>query len=107
MWAKPGPAAMSAPMSGLPKANVEEVIGISRRSLRLDVRELDHLGPFFDIFGDELGKLARRVRWHRHNTEIGEPLLNVWVEDRRVGLFVERRNDLRRRAFRDAETNPG
>ena len=24
------------------------------RLLRLDARELDHLGPFFDIFGDEL-----------------------------------------------------
>src|SRR5262249_31507855 len=34
-------------------------------SLRLDARELNHLGPFFDIFGDELGELVRRVGGHR------------------------------------------
>src|SRR5947208_9123016 len=43
-------------------------------SLRPDTCELDHLGPFVDVFGDELGELVRRVRGHRHRAEIGEPL---------------------------------
>src|SRR5262245_45737242 len=77
------------------------------RSLRFDTRELDHLGPFLDIFGDELGKLVRRVRWHRHYAKISEPLLDVRIEHRRVGLLVECRDDFGRRPLRDAETNPG
>src|SRR5262245_19464246 len=76
-------------------------------SLRLDAGELDHLGPFVDIFGDELGELVRRVRRHRHNAEISESLPDVRIEHRRVGLLVERSGDFRRRAFRNAETNPG
>src|SRR5262249_37150616 len=75
-------------------------------SLRLDARELDHLGPFVDVFGDELGELVGRVRRHRHGAEIGEPLLDVRVEHRRVGLLVERRDDLARRAPWNAETDP-
>src|SRR2546425_12590157 len=47
------------------------------RSLRLDAGNLDHVGPFVDIFGDEPGELVRRVRRHRHGAEIGEPLLAV------------------------------
>src|SRR5712692_8252086 len=75
-------------------------------SLRLDARELDHLGPFVDIFGDELGELGRRARQNRYGAEISEPLLDVRVENRRVGLLVERRDDLRRRAPGDTETDP-
>ena len=62
-------------------------VGTCPRSLRLDARELDHLGPFVDVFGDELGELVRRVRRHRHGAEISEPLLDVRVEHRRVGLL--------------------
>ena len=60
-------------------------------TLRFDTRELDHLGPFLDIFGDELGELVRRIGWHRDDAEISEPLLDVRIEHRRVGLLVEPR----------------
>jgi hypothetical protein len=79
----------------------------SESLLRLDARELDHLGPFLDIFGDELRELVRRVRWHRHDAKSSEALLDVWIEHRRVGLLVECRDDFRRRALGSAETNPG
>src|SRR6516162_6324976 len=75
-------------------------------SLRLDACELDHLGPFVDIFADELGELVRGVRGHRYRAEIGEPLLDVRIEHRRVGLLVERRDDLGRCAHGNAETDP-
>ena len=81
-------------------------VGTCPGSLRLDARELDHPGPFVDVFGDELGELVRRVRRHRDCAEISEPLLDVRVEHRRVGLSVERRDDLRRCALGDAETDP-
>src|SRR5258708_19868127 len=73
------------------------------RSLRLDAGELDHLSPFVDISGDELGELVRRVRRHRQSAEISEPLLDARVKPRRVGLLVGRPHDLRRRALSDAE----
>jgi hypothetical protein len=76
------------------------------RSLRFYARELDHAGPFVDIFGNELGELVWRVRRHHHGAEISEPLLDVRVEHRRVGLLVERRDDLRRCTLGDAETDP-
>src|SRR5262249_6952348 len=57
-----------------------ELCALGLGSVRLDARELDPLGPFVDIFGDELGELVRRVRRHRHGAEIGEPLLDVRVE---------------------------
>src|SRR6266581_1070487 len=100
---RPGPDSRLAEIS--PNETLWNV-GTCPRSLRLDARELDHLGPFVDIFGDELGELVRRVRRYRHGAEIGEPLLDVRVEHRRVGLLVERRNDLRRRAPWNAETDP-
>src|SRR5262249_19263935 len=75
-------------------------------SVRLDTSELDHLGPFVDIFGNEFGELVWRVRRYHHGAEFSEPLLDVRVEDRRVGLLVERRDDLRRRALGDPETDP-
>src|SRR5262249_36586351 len=78
----------------------------SPTSLRLDARELDHLRPLVDIFGDEPGELVRRIRRHSHGAEISEPLFDARIEHRRVGLLVERRDDLFRRALRHAETDP-
>jgi len=46
-------------------------------AFRLDARELDHFGPFVDIFGDETGELVRRVRRHRYGPEISKPLLDI------------------------------
>ena len=37
-------------------------VGTCPRSVRLDTRELDYLGPFIDVFGNELVKLVWRVR---------------------------------------------
>src|SRR6266849_965622 len=108
-WWEPGRPPLTYSGQGAEERSRNETlwnVGTCPRSLRLDARELDHLGPFVDIFGDELGELVRRVRRHRHGAEIGEPLLDVRVEHRRVGLLVERRDDLGRRALRAAETDP-
>src|SRR6516225_3792646 len=75
-------------------------------SLRFNARELDHLRPLLDVFSDEFGEIVRRVRRHRHSAEIGKSLLDVGVEHRRVGLLVERCDDLARCAPGDAETDP-
>src|SRR5260370_20421623 len=81
-------------------------VGMCPRSLRLDAGELDHLSPFVDISGDELGELVRRVRRHRQSAEISEPLLDARVKHLRVGLLVKRRDDLRLRSLRDSQTDP-
>src|ERR1700730_18926 len=81
-------------------------VGTWLGSLRLDARELNYHGPFVDIFGYELGELVRRVRRHRHGAEVSEPFLDVRIEHRRIGLLVERRDNLRRRAVWNAETDP-
>jgi hypothetical protein len=37
-------------------------VGRGCRSLCLDARELDHLGPLFSVCGDELVKIGRQAR---------------------------------------------
>src|SRR5262249_43463881 len=76
------------------------------RSLRLDACELYDFGPFVDVLGDKLRELVGRVWWHRNGAEIGDPLPDVRVKHRCVGLLVERRDDLRRCTPRHAETDP-
>src|SRR5262245_65561949 len=60
-------------------------------SLRLDACKPDHLGPFIDIFGDELGKFVGCVRWHRHGAVLSEALIHGRVSHRRVDVLVARR----------------
>src|SRR5262252_6260264 len=74
-------------------------------SVRLDARELDHLGPLLGFVGDQLSELSRRLR-QRHAAEISETGLHLRVVESRVDLLVEFVDDLGRRAFRCADAEP-
>src|SRR5580700_7909837 len=75
---------------------------ISTRSLRLDVRELDHLGPFFGFVGDELAEIGGRA-WKWHGAEIGKSLLQRGVGEAGIYLLVELVDDVGRRALGRAD----
>jgi transposase len=45
-----------------------------RTSFRLDIRELDHLGPLLGLVGDELAKIGGRAHKHRNATLSETPL---------------------------------
>src|SRR5262245_54152080 len=53
--------------------------------LRLDVRELDHLGPLFRFLRNEFSKVGGRHR-HRHAANVGEPCLNLGIGEARIEL---------------------
>src|ERR1700676_2721524 len=59
---------------------------ILTRSLRLDVRELDHLGPFLGLIGNELAEIGG---WAGkcHGAEIGKPLLQRGIGEAGIGLL--------------------
>jgi hypothetical protein len=50
---------------------LERALGV-RGSVRLDVRELDHLGPLLGFVGDELAEVAGRSR-KRRAAQVGKP----------------------------------
>jgi hypothetical protein len=56
--------------------------------LRLDVCELDHLGPLFRFLRNEFSKVGGRHR-HRHAAKVGEPCLNLGIGEARIELSVE------------------
>src|SRR6202795_2390759 len=66
---------------------------ISTRSLRLDIRELDHLGPFLGFIGNELAEIGRRTG-ERHGAEIGNPLLQRGIAEAGIDLLVELVDDV-------------
>src|SRR5580692_2860737 len=75
---------------------------ISTRSLRLYVRELDHLGPFLGFIGDELAEIGRRAgKWH--GAEIGKPLLQRGIGEASIDFLVELVDDVGGRALRCAD----
>src|ERR1700683_4281354 len=61
---------------------------MSTRSLRLDVRRLDHFGPFLGFIGNELAEIGRRAgKWHgaqsgkaRRQRGMGEAGIDLLVE---------------------------
>src|SRR5262245_37850938 len=57
-------------------------------SLRLDARELDHLGPFLDFLGDELAKIGGRTREHC-TSQIGEARLHGGIGESGINFLVE------------------
>src|ERR1700684_277722 len=62
---------------------------ISTRSLRLDVRELDHLGPFLGFIGNELTEIGRRAgKWH--GAPSGKGGLQRGIGEGGVALLVVR-----------------
>src|ERR1700726_1950221 len=66
---------------------------ISTRSLRLDVRELDHLGPFLGFVGNELAEIGWRAG-KCHGAEIGKPLLQRGIGKAGIDLLVEPVDDV-------------
>jgi hypothetical protein len=77
----------------------------ARKLLRLEARELDHLGPFFCFVGDELAELDGRSRKHRA-AQVGNPRLHFGIGESRVDLLVELVDDIGGRIFRDGEAIP-
>src|ERR1700726_2984858 len=66
---------------------------ISTRSLRLDVRELDHLGPFLGFVGNELAEIGWRAG-KCHGAEIGKPLLQRGIGKAGIDLLVKPVDDV-------------
>src|SRR5262245_48778096 len=74
-------------------------------SLRLDARELDHLGPLLGLVGDQLAKVDRGAGKHRA-AQVGKPRHDLGIGESCVGLLVERVDDFGGRALRCAEAEP-
>src|SRR5712691_12883262 len=75
-------------------------------SLRLDARELDHLGPLLRVVGNELSEIGRRAR-DNLAAQVDEPGLDPRIGQARVDLVVEPVDDLGRRIARRADAVPG
>src|SRR5262249_58789518 len=56
-------------------------------SVRLDARELDHLAPLLDFFGDQLAEGGRRA-WECGGSPLGKPRLHIGIRKRRDGPRV-------------------
>ena len=54
-------AASAARREGFRKTDVTEYLVEMGRSLQLDARELDHLGPFLGVFGDKPAEIGWRA----------------------------------------------
>ena len=74
-------------------------------SIRLDVGELDHLGPPLGLLDDELVEFRWRRRLDRI-AQVLEPRLEFRIDKRGVHLAVEQRDDLRRSVRRRADPGP-
>src|SRR5262249_35125668 len=68
----------------------------SGESLRLDARELHHLGPLLRFRGDEPAEVGGRAPNHR-TAQVGEPCLEPGIGEGGVDLAVELVDDLGRR----------
>src|SRR5262245_38627345 len=66
------------------------IYGISwpiRGSVRLDARELDHLGPLLGFLGNEFPEIGGRERDHGA-AEVGKPRLDLGISKAGVDLLV-------------------
>jgi len=48
----------AAVIAAIRRTDVTEYVAGIAASLRLDARELDHLGPFLGVFGNELAEIG-------------------------------------------------
>src|SRR5262249_53554953 len=64
------------------------IYGTPVGSFWLDAGELDHLGPFLGLIGDELAEIGRRTGEHGA-TKLGKPRLDLGIGECGVGLPVE------------------
>src|SRR6516164_9361717 len=74
-------------------------------SLRLDVRELDHLGPFLGFVSNQLAKIDWRAR-ERRAAEVGDARLERGIVEAGVDLLVELVDDLGRRLIGRTDAVP-
>jgi hypothetical protein len=74
--------------------------------IRLDARDLDHLGPFLGFVRDELAEARGRHR-HRLGAQFGKPRLQLGVSQSGIALRVELGDDLGGRVLWRAEAVPG
>ena len=75
-------------------------------SIRLDAGELDHLGPLFGFFRDELAEVGGRAG-KRRAAQVGKPRLDLRIGEARVDLPVELVDDLGWRVPGRADAVPG
>src|SRR5262245_1762428 len=68
----------------------------------LDANGLHHLAPLLGFIGDELTEVDRRARKGR-SAQLGKPRLDLGIGKARIDLFVERFDDIGRRALGYAE----
>src|SRR5262245_25410336 len=77
----------------------------SRRSLRLDAGELDHLAPLLGFLADHLAEVGGRAR-KCSGAQLGKPRLYLGIGKSRVDLLVELLHDLGRRGLRCGDAVP-
>src|SRR6516162_3608416 len=75
------------------------------RSLRLDVCELDHRGPFFGGLSDQFAKFLRR-HLNRLRAQFDEARLDRRIGDDPVDVLVELVDDVGRGPLRRANSEP-
>ena len=75
------------------------------RSLRLDARELDHLGPLLGFVGDELAEVGWRTGKHCA-AKVGKPRLHPSVGESGIDLLVELVDYLGSRVLGCTKTGP-
>src|SRR5215472_3154655 len=70
-----------------------ELWNVRRRSLRLNARELHHLGPFLNVLGDELAELGGRT-CKRRVAKVCKPRFHRGIGKNGIDLFVEFLDDI-------------
>src|SRR6516165_5462919 len=76
-----------------------------RGSVRPDARELHHLGPFLNVFSNELAKLSGGTR-KRRVAKVCNPRSHRGIGENSIDLLVEFLDDIGGRIFWRADTQP-
>src|SRR5262249_7279988 len=76
-----------------------------RRSLRLNARQLHHLGPFLNVLGDELPELGGRT-CKRRVAKVCNPRFHRGIGKNGIDLLVEFLDDIGRCIHWRADTQP-
>src|SRR5215469_14146951 len=74
-------------------------------SLRLNARELHHLGPFLNVLGDELAELGGRT-CKRRVAKVCNPRFHRGIGENSIDLLVEFLDEIGGRIFWRADTQP-
>src|SRR5262245_40262809 len=97
----PSPTSRSTPISG----HYGIVCHLPARLLRLDARELDHLGPFLDFFVEQRTKFCGAQRYRRA-AKFSKAGLHPGISKNGVDLMIEFADDLCRGVPRRADASP-